>query len=64
MRKHRNLIQPFLAGSKNSKSLLVTIPAYLVKEHKLSPLTWLSISYDDSEIRLQYGNIQKKVETC
>lgn len=61
MKRHRNLIQPFLAGTSRQKSLLVTIPEYLVKEYDLNPSTWLSISYNDSEIRLQYVDVKKKI---
>jgi hypothetical protein len=60
MKRYRNLIQPFLAGSTKHKSLLVTIPAYIVKEYALDPSTWLSISYNEDEIRLQYVDIKKK----
>ena len=55
-----HFVQPYLVGSKSSKSLAVVIPSSLVRKYKINPSTGFLIEHNNAGLMLQYVGIDKK----
>lgn len=55
-----HFVQPYLVGSKSSKSLAVVIPSSLVRRYKIDPSTGFVVKHNNSGIMLYYAGIDKK----
>ncbi|MGD9533390.1 MAG: hypothetical protein AB7V56_06440 [Candidatus Nitrosocosmicus sp.] len=54
------MVQPYLVGSKNSKSVAVIIPSDIVKKCEIDTSTVFMVKYDNTAILLQFMNIDNE----
>ncbi len=59
--KNIYIIQPYLVGSKDSKSLAIIIPSAITKKYHLDQSSGLILRHNNSGIWLQCLDIDKKM---
>ncbi|WP_144732524.1 hypothetical protein [Candidatus Nitrosocosmicus arcticus] len=59
--KNIYILQPFLLGSKDSKSLAIIIPSAITRKYHMDESSGLILRHSNSGIWLQYMDIEKKM---